>query len=104
MPETIDGFSVESSQLLVEARKWEEEAVAIDAVGKRAGGLEFTKAGIFGAYVPAYHALEDAIVARCSEGMTEMGRNRDTLMRIAQLYEQTEANHSHEIKSSGQLK
>lgn len=104
MAEAIDGFSVEASALLIEARKWEEEGMAIDAVGKRADALHFAKVGVFGAFIPECHVLVDAIVARCTEGTQRMGENRDTLTRIAKLYEETEARHSHAIQSAGQLR
>jgi len=90
MPTDYDGYSVESDALLDEAKVWEDQALAIEQVGKYMGSLTFTRTGVFSHFIPKYYTLAHALMDRCSEGVRYMADNRDTLIYIANLYERTE--------------
>jgi hypothetical protein len=98
-PTNYDGFSVHTDALLDEAKVWEDEALAIENVGKNVGSLKFSKTGVFEEFIPKYDTLITAILDRCSEGTRNMADIRDTLHYIAQVYERTEARHSHDFQS-----
>jgi hypothetical protein len=96
------GFSVETGVLLREAKLWEDQALAMDEIRKKIDALRFTEVGQLGLFIPRYHVLVDALVARSGEGRDRMNEIRDTLGFVAQLYERTEARHTSKLNSLGQ--
>lgn len=91
------GFAVETTKLLDEARLWEEQALQMQTISKKMEELRFAESGLHVFYVPAYHQLVDALVARCNEGSERMTEIRDTLGQIARLYENTEERHARQL-------
>jgi hypothetical protein len=74
----------------------------MDDISKKIDALRFTEVGQLGLFIPRYHALVDALVARSKEGRDRMTEIRDTLGFVASLYERTEARHTHRLNSLGQ--
>jgi hypothetical protein len=95
-PQTA-GFAVETFKLLDEAKLWETEGLEIENIGKKADVLEFKDPGLYTLFVPKYHLMVNAVVARCNEGLVRMGEIRDTLSHIATLYEATEERHAQQL-------
>ena len=99
----MPGFSVETQALLDEAQLWETKSLVMDDISTKADALRFGDPGIFGAFVPQYHAVVDLVVARCAEGRDRMVEIRDRLSEIASLYERSEERNSSRLRSSGEL-
>jgi hypothetical protein len=97
-PQTA-GFAVETTKLLEEAKLWEDESLAMEDISKRADALEFSDPGLYTLFVPKYHIMVNAVVARCNEAIVRMNEIRDTLSRIATLYEATEERHAQQLGS-----
>ncbi len=91
------GFAVETVKLLDEAKLWEEQALQMQEIAKKIDALRFKDSGMHVLYVPGYHDLLSALMARSNEGGDRMGEIRDTLGHIATLYESTEERHSHQF-------
>jgi len=99
-PQTA-GFTVETTKLLDEAKLWETEGLEMESIGKKAGALRFSDPGLYTLFVPRYHLMVDAVVARCNEALGRMTEIRDTLSHIATLYEATEERHAQQLGSVG---
>jgi hypothetical protein len=93
------GFAVETTKLLDEAKLWEDESLAMEDISKKADVLEFTDPGLYTLFVPKYHLMVNAVVARCNEAIVRMGEISHTLSQIATLYEATEERHSQQLGS-----
>jgi hypothetical protein len=93
------GFAVETVKLLDEAKLWEAEGLEMENIGKKADVLRFSEPGLYTLFIPRYHLMVDAVVARCHEALGRMGEIRDTLSRIATLYEATEERHAQQFGS-----
>jgi hypothetical protein len=96
------GFAVETTKLLDESKLWEEEGHEMEGIGKAADALRFSELGLHTIFIPKYHHLVDAVVARCNEALARMGEIHDTLKRIAMLYEATEERHAQHFKQKHQ--
>ena len=97
-PQTA-GFAVETTKLLDEAKVWETEGLAMENIGKKADVLEFSDPGLYTLFVPKYHLMVNAVVARCNEALVRMGEIRDALGQTATLYEATEERHAQQLGS-----
>jgi hypothetical protein len=95
-PQTA-GFAVETTKLLDEAKIWEAEGLEMDGIGRKADVLEFSDPGLYTLFVPKYHLMVNAVVARCNEALIRMGEIRDTLSHIATTYEATEERHAQQL-------
>ncbi|GIH10646.1 hypothetical protein Rhe02_87130 [Rhizocola hellebori] len=91
------GFAVETTKLLDEAKIWETESLEMENIGKKADVLEFTDQGLYTLFIPKYHLMVNAVVARCNEALVRMGEIRDTLGHIATTYEATEERHAQQL-------
>jgi hypothetical protein len=91
------GFAVETTKLVDEAKLWEAEGLEMEGIGKKADVLRFSDPGLYTLFVPKYHVMVDAVVARCHEALGRMGEIRDTLTHIATLYEATEERHAKQL-------
>jgi hypothetical protein len=99
---TAGGFQVATGTLRTEAVRWTESGARMAALTARMDALRF--AGDSGLlerrFTPSYHALIEALLARCSEADDRMGEIGQTLGQLANDYEAAEEAHARAIREA----
>lgn len=93
MPNPEQQFEYATAELRSEARIWDDASAQLGTITSMVEGLELTRveAGIFQLIVEPYNAVVAQVSDRCSEGAQAMTDIADTLVRISNNMDVTEA-------------
>lgn len=100
MAPTPAELTVATGALRTEAGVWREQSGVLTGIAATVGGLDFSgiEAGIFQIIVVAHRELVEHVAARCTEGGVETARIADTLVLVADTYEEEERRNEHALR------
>jgi hypothetical protein len=99
---TTGGFQVATGAVRTEAARWTRTGARMTALTARMEALRFGSDGgpLERHFAPSYHALIEALVARCSEADDRMGEIGQTLGQLADGYDAAEEAHARAIREA----
>jgi hypothetical protein len=99
---TAGGFQVATGALRTEAVQWTGSGARMTALTARMEALRLGGDGgpLERHFAPSYHALIEALVARCAEADDRMGEIGQTLEQLANDYDAAEESHARAIRET----
>lgn len=100
-PPTPQQVKVATDALRKEAGVWDTESAEMGKIAPKAEGLRFNRieAALFQVIFDTYSKVIDQVIARASEGTTQMAEIGKTLRSVADTYDQEDASNEHKLKN-----
>lgn len=100
-PPSKESIKVATEALRSEARIWDAQAAHMTDIAQRTEGLRLNRieAGLFQVVFSAYEEALNAIAGRSGEGHQRMTEVGDTLVQVANTYDQEELENEHQFRN-----
>lgn len=98
---TAQEIKTATSALRTEAGVWDGQSAELAKIGPAVEALRMTRieAGLFQVIVDAYEEVCTQVIGRANEGTTATAAIADTLVAVADTYDQEESENVHRLKN-----